>query len=177
MFRFSPNPLQKDLVDHLPALVGTEGSGLFLVTAPAGDGKTEAALFAASVLGRAAGARGLYFALPTMATADGMFPRVEDFARRAVEGERALTLLHSMASLHPVYSGSQVTAESAGGTVIADEQTSVIAGTWLRGPKRGLLAPLGLGTASRFPGCWSANSAARCGLPGRYPRWRGSCAA
>ncbi|MGY3334795.1 CRISPR-associated endonuclease Cas3-HD [Streptomyces filamentosus] len=72
MFPFAPNPLQRDLVEHLPGLAATRGSGLLLVTAPTGDGKTEAALYAAAVLGQVAGARGLYFALPTMATADGM---------------------------------------------------------------------------------------------------------
>lgn len=30
---------------------------------------------------------------------------------------------------------------------------------------------------SRFLDCWSAISAERCGLPGRYPRWHGSYAA
>ncbi|MGW7352964.1 CRISPR-associated helicase Cas3' [Streptomyces sp. NPDC054784] len=149
MFNFSPNPLQRDLVDHLPSLVGVEGSGLLLVTAPTGDGKTEAALFAASVLGRASGARGLYFALPTMATADGMFPRVDLFARKAVDGERALALLHSMAWLHPAYSDSQMVVESSGDVVSADAQTSVIAGEWLRGRNRGLLASMGLGTVDQ----------------------------
>ncbi|MFI9082296.1 transposase family protein [Streptomyces sioyaensis] len=32
-------------------------------------------------------------------------------------------------------------------------------------------------SASRLPDCWSAISAVRCGLPGRYPRWRGSYSA
>ncbi|MFC9243972.1 CRISPR-associated endonuclease Cas3'' [Streptomyces sp. NPDC057136] len=62
MFPFAANSLQRDLAEHLPAMVGEHGPGLVLVTAPTGDGKTEAALFAASLLGRAAGARGLYFA-------------------------------------------------------------------------------------------------------------------
>lgn len=64
--------------------------GLVLVTAPTGDGKTESARFAASLLGRTVGARGLNFALPTMGTADAMLPRVEAFAARALSGERAL---------------------------------------------------------------------------------------
>ncbi|MET9294396.1 CRISPR-associated helicase Cas3' [Streptomyces sp. NPDC003077] len=156
MFPFAPNLLQRDLVEGLPRLVGERGSGLVLVTAPTGDGKTEAALFAASVLGRAAGARGLYFALPTMATADGMFPRVAEFAGRALGGERALTLLHSMARLSPVYAGPDADTgadagdegESAGG-VVAGRATAVEAGQWLRGPKRGLLAPLGVGTVDQ----------------------------
>ncbi|MFF6791715.1 CRISPR-associated helicase Cas3' [Streptomyces filamentosus] len=148
MFPFAPNLLQRDLVEHLPGLAATRGSGLLLVTAPTGDGKTEAALYAAAVLGRVAGARGLYFALPTMATADGMFPRVATFADQALYGERALTLLHSMAWLGPAYDSSSDTGSVAvgGGAVVAERGTATAAGTWLRGPKRGLLAPLGAGT-------------------------------
>ncbi|TVZ90481.1 CRISPR-associated endonuclease Cas3'' [Streptomyces sp. BK340] len=151
IFRFVPNPLQADVVAHLPELVGQHGSGLVLITAPTGDGKTEAALYAASVLGRAAGARGLYFALPTMATADAMFGRVRSFASGALGGERALTLLHSMAWLNPLYGqgasdgGAGELQEAAGG-ISADGPTAVEADAWLRGPKRGFLAPLSVGT-------------------------------
>ncbi|MEV7090154.1 CRISPR-associated helicase Cas3' [Streptomyces sp. NPDC093085] len=164
MFPFRPNPLQEDLADRLPELVSERGAGLLLVTAPTGDGKTEAALFAASVLGRAAGARGLFFALPTMATADAMLPRVDAFAGTALAGERALTLLHSMAWLSPVYTGKYAGTGYAGEDAVAgagqgaaeagsldggmssDARTATEAGAWLRGAKRGLLAPLGVGT-------------------------------
>lgn len=146
MFPFEPNALQADLVEVLPGLVG-QGGGLVLVTAPTGDGKTEAALYAATVLGRAADARGLYFALPTMATANAMYPRVAEFAGRALGGERALTLLHSMAWLNPAYAErDHADGEAGGGDVSAEHVTATEAGTWLRGPKRGLLAPLGTGT-------------------------------
>jgi CRISPR-associated endonuclease/helicase Cas3 len=147
MFPFSPNTLQGDLVAHLPGMVREKGPGLLLVTAPTGDGKTEAALYAASVLGHAAGARGLFFALPTMATADAMYPRVSAFAEHALGGERALTLLHSMAWLSPAYTtAGQPEGTSAAGVVSADESTATEAGVWLRGQKRGLLAPLSAGT-------------------------------
>ncbi|MFJ4126027.1 CRISPR-associated endonuclease Cas3'' [[Kitasatospora] papulosa] len=149
MFSFAPNSLQRDLTEHLPALVGEQGAGLVLVTAPTGDGKTEAALFAASLLGRAAGARGVYFALPTMGTADAMLPRVEAFAARALSGERALMLLHSMAWLSSPGGGERAPesgAPAAERFVSADEETAVEADGWLRGAKRGLLAPLGVGT-------------------------------
>ncbi|MFI9042036.1 CRISPR-associated endonuclease Cas3'' [Streptomyces sp. NPDC053726] len=154
MFPFVPNALQRDLVAQLPGLVAEGGAGLVLVTAPTGDGKTEAALYAASVMGRAAGARGLFFALPTMATADAMLPRVSAFASQALSGERALTLLHSMAWLSPAYGREdQAEADSASGDVVsAGEETVLEAGAWLRGPKRGLLAPLGVGTIDQALG-------------------------
>jgi CRISPR-associated endonuclease/helicase Cas3 len=152
-FPFPPNGLQVGLAEKLPQLTAGGGAGLLLVTAPTGDGKTEAALHAASVMARASGASGLYFALPTMATADAMFERVADFARSNVEGDLALTLLHSMAWLSDAY--GQVAASSdavpgpAGegvGVTVADGHTATDVGAWLRGAKRGLLAPLGAGT-------------------------------
>ncbi|MCB5180675.1 CRISPR-associated helicase Cas3' [Streptomyces antimicrobicus] len=145
MFGFGPNPLQRDLVEELPGLVERGGPGLVLVTAPTGDGKTEAALFAASELGRAAGSRGLYVALPTMATADAMFPRVRRFAESALEGERALTLLHSMAWLRPAGAVSVV----GGADLSSGALTAAEAEAWLAGRHRGLLAPLGVGTVDQ----------------------------
>ncbi|MFF3113542.1 CRISPR-associated helicase Cas3' [Kitasatospora sp. NPDC057904] len=137
-FGFRANPLQADIADRLPGVV--RGPGLLLVTAPTGDGKTEAALHAASVMARASGAGGLYFALPTMATADAMFARVREFADGCVEGERALTLLHSMAWLSPDYAPGEGAVD--GSAVLADTE----AGRWLRTGRRGLLAPLANGT-------------------------------
>ncbi|NJP46499.1 CRISPR-associated endonuclease Cas3'' [Actinacidiphila epipremni] len=161
MFPFPPNPLQQDIADHLPHLVAGRSGGLVLVTAPTGDGKTEAALHATSVLGRASGARGLYFALPTMATADGMFPRVRQFAGKALGGERALALVHSMAWLSPLYAAPDgpvvgafatgpedpdLSAQDAALAISADDPTTLEANAWLRSPRRALLAPLGVGT-------------------------------
>jgi CRISPR-associated endonuclease/helicase Cas3 len=170
LFPFTPNALQRDVADVLPELVGEEGSGLVLVTAPTGDGKTEAALFAAAVLGRASGARGLYFALPTMATADQMFPRVGSFADRVLTGERAMLLMHSAGWLSTAMDGTQgaqdgspvdtwslghtedpaehgVAADPAAGKFSAEPATVVEANAWVRqGNKRGFAAPLGAGT-------------------------------
>ncbi|MFI9019451.1 CRISPR-associated endonuclease Cas3'', partial [Streptomyces griseus] len=154
MFPFAPNSLQRDLVEHLPAMVAEQGSGLVLVTAPTGDGKTEAALFAASLLGRAADARGVYLALPTMATADAMLPRVEAYAAKALSGERALMLLHSMAWLSsPGGDGrASVSGGQTDGVISGGRGTAVEAEGWLRGAKRGLLAPLGVGTIDQALG-------------------------
>ncbi|SOB88482.1 CRISPR-associated helicase/endonuclease Cas3 [Streptomyces sp. 1331.2] len=137
-FPFAPNKLQADVAAHLPGVL--EGPGLLLVTAPTGDGKTETALHAASLMARASGASGVYFALPTMATADAMFTRVRAFAERNVEGDRALTLLHSMAWLSPDYAPGEGATD--GTAVLADTE----AGRWLRTGRRGLLAPLANGT-------------------------------
>ncbi|WP_370422416.1 CRISPR-associated endonuclease Cas3'' [Streptomyces sp. QH1-20] len=143
-FPFPPNDLQASLGGELPALL--DGPGLLLVTAPTGDGKTEAGLHAAGLLARASGSSGLYFALPTMATADAMHLRVRDFAERNVEGERSLTLLHSMAWLSESYGAVPGVGSASPGPTVTDHVSGTAAGRWLRGSKRGLLAPLSTGT-------------------------------
>ncbi|MER5910071.1 CRISPR-associated endonuclease Cas3'' [Streptomyces sp. NPDC001982] len=149
-FPFVPNALQASVAEDLAGLAAGGGGGLLLVTAPTGDGKTETALHAASVMARASGAGGLYFALPTMATADAMFGRVAGFAEANVGGDRALTLLHSMAWLSDAYGQAATTLDAAVGgglgATVSDGHTATDAGQWLRGAKRGLLAPLGAGT-------------------------------
>lgn len=141
-FPFPPNTLQADIATRLPGLAS--GAGLLLVTAPTGDGKTEVALHAASVMAQAAGAGGIYFALPTMATADAMYERVRRFAEANAEGAKALTLLHSMAWLSTAYAVDVDVDGTA--RVLSDTSTGTEAGRWLRTGRRGLLAPLSNGT-------------------------------
>lgn len=140
----TPNQLQADLAEQLPDLVGN-GGGLLMITAPTGDGKTEAALHAAGIMARASGASGLFFALPTMATADAMHRRVRDFIGANVTGDTALTLVHSMSWLAQASSTSQ--GDEASSAMVTDETTTrTEAGRWLNTSRRGLLAPLATGT-------------------------------
>ncbi|MDT0300830.1 CRISPR-associated helicase Cas3' [Streptomonospora wellingtoniae] len=137
-----PNELQASLDRELPDLV-SDDPGLLMITAPTGDGKTEAALFAASVLARRSGAGGLYFALPTMATATAMRQRVRTYVEANIGGNAAMTLLHSMAWLEtaPAPEGHE-----PDDTISDDAATRTAAGEWLRTGKRGILAPLAVGT-------------------------------
>ncbi|MFG1949303.1 CRISPR-associated helicase Cas3' [Nonomuraea sp. NPDC048826] len=134
-----PNALQHSVAEHLPTLL-TGGPGLFLVTAPMGIGKTEVAFHGARLLGQASGTPGFLFALPTMATTDQMYGRARAYGESRAEDDAALTLLHSMAWLNDAY-----TAEGVDTTVISDD-ASVTAPDWLHGKKRGLLAPMSVGT-------------------------------
>ncbi|WP_369186042.1 CRISPR-associated helicase Cas3' [Streptomyces sp. Y1] len=152
-----PYPLQADVAKRLKDLV--DGPGLVLVTAPTGDGKTETALFAARVLGAAAGAGGLAVLLPTMATTDAMWRRVRKFTARAAEVGTPVTLLNSMAWLNEDY-------EPGRDEIVADGCVSTEAADFLRGPHRGLAAGVAVGT-------W--DQAALAALPVRFNvlRWLG----
>lgn len=91
--------------------------GLLLVEAIMGGGKTEASLLAAEVFAARFGCSGVFYGLPTRATADAMFLRVltwwenvpgDDGAGtdgRRSRGERGLTLRHGTASLNDTFRG------------------------------------------------------------------------
>ena len=143
----SPNGLQRSLIKHLPELC--RGPGMLLITAPTGEGKTEAALHAAEVMGEAAGRPGLYVALPTMATADQMYTRVTEYLNRRVTVPSSMSLLHGMAWLNPDYASS---VNPSSGTPsphtqgATESHRAVEISEWLQGRKRGLFADFAAGT-------------------------------
>ncbi|MBY8851478.1 CRISPR-associated helicase Cas3', partial [Saccharothrix sp. MB29] len=123
---FAPNALQRSIRDELvPRL--TE-AGLLIISTSTGSGKSEAGLLAGHALGRVTGRSGLYFGLPTMATADGMWLRVKNFMAKATNGRVPVTLAHSMARFSEVYGQDADVTE------------------WLREPNTTLLAGLCVGT-------------------------------
>jgi CRISPR-associated endonuclease/helicase Cas3 len=56
-----------------------DSPGLVVIEAPMGEGKTEAAMYLADSWNVRLGQRGIYFALPTQATSNQMFGRVQRF--------------------------------------------------------------------------------------------------
>ncbi len=96
----APRPLQERVADlHLPP-----GPTLAIIEDATGSGKTEAAALLAWRMMRMGKAGGLYFALPTMATANAMHERFSGVFRRLFEGgERkpSLALAHGRRTLNP----------------------------------------------------------------------------
>ncbi|AOS84546.1 CRISPR-associated helicase/endonuclease Cas3 [Chlorobaculum limnaeum] len=130
IFPFEPNPIQRGLIEAACR------PGLYILEAPMGIGKTEAALYAAYALVAAGKARGIYFALPTQLTSNRIHGRVERFLDRVLEPDsphRAALLLHGNAWLQEFDLG----AEAAPGC------------SWFSSAKRGLLAPFAVGTVDQ----------------------------
>jgi len=167
-FGFPARPAQQMVVDaarDLPA------PGLLLVEAPMGEGKTEAALAAAEVLASRFGADGLFVGMPTQATSDPMFLRSCGWAEQIAPGIQ-VALLHGKrrfnrwwrdldkrrprpavpVALDPF--GMDDTPPSAIneiGVGDGDEAYGVEAAVeWLQGRKRGLLAPVVVGTIDQL---------------------------
>ncbi len=130
------------------------GPEIAVIEAPMGLGKTEIALYlAAQALGRGT-ASGLYFALPTQATSNALFERVERYAERVKgDGDLALVLAHGAKRYFKEY--RRLRAQT-GRTVFdrarraehddPNPPSEVVAPSWVQPSKRALLAPVGLGT-------------------------------
>lgn len=147
LFDKDPWPLHEAVEALLPAL---RGPSLIIVEAPMGEGKTEAALTVFDALA-ARGATGLYFALPTQATSNQIFGRVERFLRAAFPGEtHSLHLVHGDAGLSERYDDLKrraFTLRSVDGEAQGDG--GPVADAWFTRSKRALLAPLAVGTVDQ----------------------------
>ncbi|MFD8597512.1 CRISPR-associated helicase Cas3' [Kitasatospora sp. NPDC059646] len=166
-----PHPLQADL-DRLPDIIRACGkpddkqdnrSGLVLITAPTGDGKTESALYAALVLASLSHRPGLAVLLPTMATTNAMWERVTEYVGRQASNAIAVTLQYSMAWLSPDYAPGEGPADD---TVLTERCGCARPNDWLRGRHRGWLAGATVAT-------WDQGAIAA--LPTRFGcmRWLG----
>ncbi|MFJ1975298.1 CRISPR-associated helicase Cas3' [Streptomyces sp. NPDC087903] len=153
-------------------------AGLMVIEAPMGEGKTEAALAVAEVFAARSGAGGVFFALPTMATGNGMWPRLLEWLDRLpAEGglRHSVHLAHSKAALNEDFAGllargGRVAAVdvdaapvSGPGQGARSAGAEVVAHAWLRGRKRAMLASFVAGTIDQllFAGLKSRHLALR----------------
>ncbi len=137
LFGFPPNDMQTK------ALLVIKGPGVYVIEAPMGMGKTEAALGVAYLLMVCGKANGIYFALPTQATSNRIHLRMNDFLRRIAPESPESRLIHGNSWLTKADFGICPAA-----TVIS-ENTQDDARTgrdWFASAKRALIAPFGVGT-------------------------------
>ncbi|HDQ41277.1 MAG TPA: CRISPR-associated helicase Cas3' [Desulfonatronum sp.] len=115
-----------------------------------GSGKTEAALLRAHGIMTAGEASGLFFALPTMATANAMYSRMAQTYRALfTEGSRpSLMLSHGARAIHEEFLSSiELEKATAQSTFMEDEESGPECRRWLSdNRKKALLAPCGAGT-------------------------------
>lgn len=126
IFGFTPREAQRQFYEQVKA------PGVYVLEAPMGIGKTEAALYAAYQVLAQGQASGIYFALPTQLTSNKIFERFNIFLEQILDPispHRSL-LLHANAWLFDTEMGE----EGRPG------------GAWFNQAKRGLLAPFAVGT-------------------------------
>lgn len=140
---YCARPVQRAVVEAAQQL---EGPALVVIEAETGVGKTEAALAAAEILGANSAAQGVFFAAPTMATANGLLERTIEWAsNNSVDSVRSMYLAHSKNDLSEPYRQlkfSQIGKDSG-------EGGGVIASQWMSGRRLGLLSNFVVGTVDQ----------------------------
>lgn len=126
VFGFTPRTAQSQLIEAV------SGPGVYVLEAPMGLGKTEAALYAAYRMLARGQASGIYFALPTQLTSNKIYERFHVFLQTILreDCQHGSLLLHGNAWLLDTEMGE----EGRPG------------GAWFNQAKRGLLAPFAVGT-------------------------------
>ncbi|MHB1295323.1 MAG: CRISPR-associated helicase Cas3' [Anaerolineae bacterium] len=135
--KLPPRPLQES-IDAVPADLLAKPC-LTIIEAPTGEGKTEAALTLAHRIALGSGTDELYYALPTTATSNQMFARLQQYLSGRLKLDTHVKLVHGQAFLVEDDLRLAISAEeTAKGAVAALE--------WFGPRKRAMLAPFGVGT-------------------------------
>ncbi|MER7003895.1 CRISPR-associated helicase Cas3' [Dactylosporangium sp. NPDC000555] len=150
LFGQEPRPLQA-AIEQL--IAGRTVSGILVIEAPTGEGKTKAALQATVSLIPQLGLAGFFLAMPTRATSNQAFEVVTKLLKQLGRGLTA-KLLHGTAAEYLVGRRAQearvdpIGAADVGGDEPGGVQDAHVREwfTWLRG----LLAPLAVGTIDRI---------------------------
>lgn len=138
-FDFEPREVQRKISEQISAASQT---GIVILEAPMGSGKTEAALVAVEDLANKTHRTGMFFGLPTQATSNGIFPRVEEWLKH-FEGEKSIRLIHGKAQLNEAFANLPKNSDIHGGDEIGVNE-------WFAGRKVAILDDFIVGTVDRI---------------------------
>ena len=144
-FGFVWNSVQQEVVQ---AIAESRRPGIFILEAQMGVGKTEAALAGAELIAGKLGCSGIFFGLPTQATANGIFPRLKQWAQQQSKQVRhGIRLAHGMAELNEEYQSV------FHGVAVQNEDVNVkglVIHPWFEGRKQALLSEFVIGTIDQL---------------------------
>ncbi|WP_057876596.1 CRISPR-associated helicase/endonuclease Cas3 [Liquorilactobacillus aquaticus] len=135
---FNARPVQQIMTK---AIAATKDPGVVIIEAPMGLGKTEIALLAAEQLAFKTGQNGLFMGLPTQATTNAMFARVEDWLEvlaKMQDENFSIKLMHGKAEFNEDY--RQIPNASN-----VDDEGAVVINSWFSG-KKSILTKFTVGT-------------------------------
>ena len=153
-FGFLPRPAQLDFVQTIQNIkdMETYRPGIFILEAPMGMGKTEAAFAGAQLLANWTLAGGIFFGLPTQATANSIFKRLIPWADiLAKEGQKlSVRLAHAMTNLDDDWKGLEGSSQVDDEADDEPESGKLYLNTWFSGKKQALLADFVVGTIDQI---------------------------
>ena len=141
-FNFTnPRPLQL-AIDDIPQTI-INAPCLAIIESPTGEGKTEAALALAHRLAQYSGSDEIYYALPTTATSNQMYSRLQKYILERLGLPERVKLVHGQAFLFE----DDFTLSPLGN---GNDRTYTAAAQWFGSDKRkSLLMPFGVGTVDQ----------------------------
>lgn len=142
-FSFSPNEMQKAVIK---ALREAENPGLLIIEAEMGTGKTEAALAAAEILQQKVKSGGIFYGLPTQATANGLLPRFKEYVeKQSLNQVHSFRLLHGLANYNENFQ-SILRGKAQIDDPAESEESTLIVHDWMEGRKQALFSDFVIGT-------------------------------
>jgi CRISPR-associated endonuclease/helicase Cas3 len=136
IFGFNANEMQRK------AIAAITKPGIYVIEAPMGLGKTEAALACTYELLQSGRATGLYFALPTQLTSNRIHLRVSKFIEKITKNSDKTRLAHANSWLEDAYYQPRPVRT----LVKHPDGDAFISRDWFASAKRALLANFGVGT-------------------------------
>lgn len=144
--RFSikkPYPIQEAVTNLIKA---SFDSGILIIEAPMGEGKTEAALAAAEIMAERSRRGGLFFALPTQSTSNAMFSRILAWTKAlGLDEPHTIDLLHGKKAANEQYRELLIYGESE-----STLEPGVVVHEWLKGRKKAIFADFLIGTVDHL---------------------------
>ena len=141
-----PNSVQKTMFDTLNNI---DKPGLFILEAPMGVGKTEAALIGAEQLAYKFDRSGIFMGLPTQATCNGIFSRIRGWSENISEcyyEDISIQLVHGKAKLNSDYTNLNMYRLQDE----YDNSGNVISNSWFTRRKTAMLDDVVIGTVDNF---------------------------
>ena len=141
-FGFVPRATQRAMLN---LVAEANEPGIIILEAPMGIGKSEAALASAELLAAKNNKNGLFFGLPTQATANGIFPRIKCWAeKQSNEYFHSIQLKHGSAAMNKAFRKIQ--------RGIPDEETDsgLIVHSWFCDSKKACLADFVVATVDHM---------------------------
>lgn len=141
-FGFQPNEIQHTVLEYAAK---ASQPGLWILEAPMGCGKTEVALSTAKLLAARLHKNGLFFGLPTQATANGIFPRIQHWAEKESEEiYHSIQLKHGSAAFNDAFQNVQR------GIPDEDSGSGIVVHSWFNDSKKSCLADFVVATVDQM---------------------------
>jgi CRISPR-associated endonuclease/helicase Cas3 len=143
LFPFPPNALQEAAMREIVE------PGVYVIEAPMGMGKTEAALATAQRLVAEGKADGIYFALPTQATSNRIHLRMASFCENAFGEGADVRLVHASSWLADELPFPQPSNSGSTEGLEGESFDARVARRWFGSSRRALLSSFGVGTVDQ----------------------------